>query len=658
MAQPPQISLTRKLVTLILVITGVALLLACAGFVARDVVTFRKLMRQDLLARAELVARSSTAALAFDDAAPANDILNSLTADPHLLSATIFRPDGTSLASYVRRDLRDTKATLNLHTEGFGFEDNLLWVACPVRSADGVLGRVVLQSDLGALRSRINQYIEIAALVFALSFAVAILLSAQLQRFISRPVLALAQTADEVAARKDYSIRAVKRSHDEIGHLVERFNEMLAQIESRDAELHQAHDELEQRVTERTAELSHANAALQSEMAERQRAEEVLRQAQKMEAVGQLAAGIAHDYNNILTVIQGHIELLLQTRGSDAELKESLTQVASAATRAANLTRQLLAFSRRQVMQPRSLDINEVVSNLIKMLSRILGEHIALELRLRPALPKIHADIGMIEQVLTNLAVNARDAMPNGGNLTIATEFVPLDETAAKKHHPQARAGNFICLRVADFGCGMDRATLTRIFEPFFTTKSVGKGTGLGLATVYGIVQQHKGWIEVKSELEKGSEFLVYLPESDEVAASSDTELFFNGPLRGGTETILVVEDEPSVRALVCSILSSNGYKILEAGDGPEALRIWEKQNGKIDLVLTDLVMPGGLTGRELAHRLKAIEPRVRIIYTSGYSLEVAGRDLALEPDFHFLPKPYHPPSLLRAIRSRIEMGK
>jgi len=390
-------------------------------------------------------------------------------------------------------------------------------------------------------------------------------------------------------------------------------------------------------------------------MTERQRAEEVLRQVQKMEAVGQLAAGIAHDYNNILTVIQGHIELLLQTRGDDADLKESLTQVATAATRAANLTRQLLAFSRRQVMQPRPLDINEVVSNLIKMLSRILGEHIALELRLRPALPNIHADIGMIEQVLTNLAVNARDAMPDGGNLTISTQFVTLEEADAKKQHPQARAGNFVRLQVADCGSGMDAATLARIFEPFFTTKSVGKGTGLGLATVYGIVQQHQGWIEVQSEPGKGSEFFVYLPESNEVVSSSETE-YFTGPVRGGSETILVVEDEPSVRALACAILCSTGTKILEAGDGPEALRIWDKQKGKIDLVLTDLVMPGGLTGRELAHRLKAVQPDVKIIYTSGYSLEVAGRDLALEPDFHFLPKPYHPPSLLRAIRNRIEM--
>ncbi len=650
------ISLTRKLVTLILIITGVALLLACAGFVARDVVTFRKLIRQDLMARAELVARSTTTPLTLNNPALANEILNTLNADPHLLNATVFRSDGSMLAAYIRRDLRDAKPKLNLHTEGFGFENNLLWVACPVRSADGVLGRVVLQTDLGALRSRINKYVEIAALVFVLSFAVAILLSTQLQQFISRPVLALAQTADEVATRKDYSIRAIKRSHDEIGHLVDRFNEMLTQIESRDAALHKAHDELEQRVTERTEELSRANTALQAEMTERQRAEEVLRQVQKMEAVGQLAAGIAHDYNNILTVIQGHIELLLQTRGHDTELKESLTQVATAATRAANLTRQLLAFSRRQVMQPRSLEINEVVSNLVKMLSRILGEHIALELRLHPALPKIHADIGMIEQVLTNLAVNARDAMPDGGNLTISTQFAVLDEAAAKKH-PLARAGSFVCLRVADSGCGMDRATLARIFEPFFTTKSVGKGTGLGLATVYGIVQQHQGWIEVKSQPGSGSEFVVYLPESNEVISSSETE-FLTGPVRGGDETILVVEDEPSVRALACAILSSNGYKILEAGDGPEALRIWEKQGGKIDLVLTDLVMPGGLTGRELARQLKTIQPDVKIIYTSGYSLEVAGRDLALEPDFHFLPKPYHPPSLLRAIRNRIEMRK
>ncbi|MFM2081484.1 MAG: hypothetical protein RL380_175 [Verrucomicrobiota bacterium] len=773
------ISLTRKLVYLILLVAGTVLLLASAAFVTRDWLTARNQLEQELNNRAALVAKNLSAAVTFNDRATADEIIRFLGADRHLTHAATFLRDGQILAAYRRADLARDPGPIPLRSTGVQFEDRGVWISTVIRAANGEhVGQLVLHSDLLALHERLKEDLIITASVLLFSILIAILLSAALQPLISRPILQLARTADEVATRRDYAIRATKTSRDEIGHLVDRFNEMLTQIATRDDALHAAQVQLEARVAERTAELTHSNATLQSEIFERQRVEKILResearftlafkanplamciatldegrilntndallrtlvrprehfldrtlvetglcadpqqfheysrellahqpirdreclfhtadgqprrallsltriqldqtpaalvilnditerlnleaqlrQSQKMEGIGQLAAGVAHDYNNILTIIQGHIELVMQTHRHDALLTESLTHVATAANRATNLTRQLLAFSRRQVMQPKPIELNEIVTNLVKMLARILGEHITLELHLWPSLPNIHADIGMMEQVITNLAVNARDAMPNGGKLSLTTELVTLDPSAPRQH-PQARPGKFVLLRITDTGTGMDEATLARAFEPFFTTKPVGKGTGLGLATAYGIVQQHRGWIEVRSTVGQGTEFRLYLPESPLAKTTGNTDRII-APLKGGSETILLVEDETSVRQLARAILANSGYTILEAGDGPEALKIWEQHHGKIDLVLTDLVMPNGLTGRELARKLKAVRPTLKIIYTSGYSVDVAGRDLAEEPDFHFLPKPYHPPSLLRAVRARLE---
>lgn len=384
--------------------------------------------------------------------------------------------------------------------------------------------------------------------------------------------------------------------------------------------------------------------------------ENQLRQAQKMEAVGQLAAGVAHDFNNLLTVIQGHVSLRLASPNLEPVMTESLKQVLSAAERAAALTSQLLAFSRKQIMQPRALDLNELIGNLSHMLRRLIGEHINLQCEWSTEMPCVFADACNLEQVILNLTVNARDAMPQGGDLTLRTAIVETDTDYAWRN-PEARTGRFVCLTVTDTGCGMDTVTQSHIFEPFFTTKDVGKGTGMGLATVYGIVKQHNGWIEVSSEVGQGTTFQIFLPVTEKSPESiiETTEL---RPLRGGQETILMVEDEPLLRELVQCVLQEHGYRILAASSGVEALRIWNEHHGEIDLLLTDMVMPGGMTGRQLAEQLEPCDSNLKVIFTSGYSQDVVARDFTLNEGINFLPKPYHPPTLVEMVRKCLDEAK
>jgi signal transduction histidine kinase/ActR/RegA family two-component response regulator/HAMP domain-containing protein len=395
----------------------------------------------------------------------------------------------------------------------------------------------------------------------------------------------------------------------------------------------------------------HAYAA---DITDRLSLEAQLRQSQKMESVGQLAAGVAHDFNNMLTIIQGHAGLLLANTALPPGLADSTQAIYFAAERASSLTRQLLMFSRKNVMQPKLLDLREVVANMSKMLQRLLGEHIIMEFNPPAEIPLVQADTGMMEQVIMNLAVNARDAMPRGGRLQIATSSAEV-KAAYVKAHPEARPGMFVCLEVMDSGCGMDAATMARIFEPFFTTKEVGKGTGLGLATVYGIVKQHEGWIEVSSEPAHGARFSVYLPASGAAVQARPTPANVPIPVRGGRETILVVEDEPVLRDMAHMILKDCGYQILEASSGVEALKVWERYRDNIDLVLTDMVMPEGISGMDLAQRLHGSRPDLKIIFASGYSMDDIDTQFVRKGHAAFLQKPYTHVSLAKAVRDCLD---
>ena len=384
------------------------------------------------------------------------------------------------------------------------------------------------------------------------------------------------------------------------------------------------------------------------DITERERLTDQLRQSQKMQAVGELAGGVAHDFNNLLMVVKGHAQILLDRIPESSPLRLSAEQVEKAADRAATLTRQLLAFSRKQVLQPRVLDMNDAVAGMIKMFSRVIGENIEMAFIPGGRLGRVKADPGQIEQVLLNLVVNARNAMPSGGRLTIETSNVELDSAYAAAH-TSVEPGQYVMLTVTDTGCGMDAATQARIFEPFFTTKGPGKGTGLGLATVYGVVKQSGGYIYVYSEIGRGTTFKIYLPqvtaELDKLALDSQKKKSVRG-----SETILFVEDEQSVRELVRDYLVAAGYCMLEASDGTQALKVAAAHPGPIHMLITDVVMPH-LSGPELATKLTAQRPNLRVLFISGYTDDTVFRHGVLEGGVAFLQKPFNLKALSQKIR-------
>ncbi|MDB6067444.1 MAG: Histidine kinase [Pedosphaera sp.] len=390
------------------------------------------------------------------------------------------------------------------------------------------------------------------------------------------------------------------------------------------------------------------------DMTEQLGLEEQLRQSQKMESVGQLAAGVAHDFNNILTIIQGHSGLLMSRPGLSPAMTSSIQAMSFAAERAVSLTRQLLMFSRKQVMQTKSVQLKAIVADMSKMLQRLIGENIALHCDSPTQLPSFKGDAGMMEQILMNLTVNARDAMPRGGELTISTDHVQINEGYARLH-TDARPGMFVRLQVKDTGGGMDAATMKRIFEPFFTTKAAGKGTGLGLATVYGIVKQHSGWIEVQSQIGQGTTFKIYFP-ADTRPSEEHTEIFVPAAqVRGGGETILVVEDEAGLRDLAQLMLQDCGYRVVQAASGVEALTVWQKHQSNIDLLLTDMIMPDGLSGKDLAESLLGHKPGLKVVFTSGYNVEDLRGDQSYQKGSRFLQKPYSRFTLAQAIRDCLD---
>jgi two-component system cell cycle sensor histidine kinase/response regulator CckA len=731
----------RKLTMIAVTAAGAAIFLACASFVAYELITFRAAMVRGLSTQAEIVARQSAAALVFEDPEDARATLDALRAEPRVVSAAIYTRDGSLFASYVRDGEGHAPAASrppNGPVEGHAFEKGRLVLFRPIRMDEGVIGIVQIESDLSEMAARLQRYALIVLCVLLASLVVAHGTASRLQRVITVPVQQLAATAQAVSSRRDYSVRAVSDARDELGQLVETFNHMLDQIRDRDLALHASEEQyrllfesnphpmwvfdpgtraflavndaavrvyaysrdeflamgvdallpaadasaadpgdlretradiasdglwkhrrkdgsiidVEVSTSETVFRGRPARFVLATDVSARKQLEDQLLQSQKMEAVGRLAGGVAHDFNNLLGVITGYSDLLGRSLSPQDPAQARLAQIRKAAERATGLTRQLLAFSRKEVIQPRVLDLNEVVGDMEKLLQRLIGEDVRLVTRLAGDLGRVRADRGQIDQVILNLAVNARDAMPEGGDLIIETSNEALDEAYAGSHADVA-PGRYVMIAVSDTGHGMDVATISHIFEPFFTTKEQGKGTGLGLATVFGIARQSGGHINVYSEAGKGATFKLYLPrvnaDVDLLESESST-----APAPRGNETILLVEDAEALGAMIQEILTGAGFSVLEFSDPQEALTRMAAHQGPLDLVLTDVVMPH-MSGPELVRTVRETRPQAKALFMSGYTNEAIGRQGVLDPGTNFIQKPFTAEALLRAVRAAID---
>jgi signal transduction histidine kinase/DNA-binding response OmpR family regulator/HAMP domain-containing protein len=774
-------SIKARLLRTGLLTAATALITAVLVMSIRDFVFFRTALLRNLAVEAMIVGANSTAALTFENPKDAEETLGALRNSPNIVFARISDKDGAVFAEY-RRDGKAAVPLLppDLRTDGHVFSADRVSLSRPIVIENEFLGTIVIQSDLAEFYHRLLVVNGSAVLIIAITLTIAALLLSKWRHSITDPLQALTVLTQTVSQEKNYSVRAELPRLDELGTLAAGFNDMLAQLQKRDAELAMHHKHLEGLVTKRTTELARTNASLQLELSERERVqgalqqseeqyrrmsqefhalldaipdsltlqspemevlwanagaargmhrpleqvvgrcchelwhdratpckncpvrrsfdtgepesgsfttadertwdvrtvplkdqhgavtrvievarditvqrrlEEQLLQSQKIEAVGRLAGGVAHDFNNLTAIVLGYGEMLLKQLPPESPSRKSVEQIVAAGKRSAKLTRQLLAFSRRQLLQPAVLDLNDLLRDLKKMLGRLIGEDVEIELVLAADLGRVTADPGQIEQVVMNLVLNARDAMSRGGKLTLETANVEFDHECALGQ-ASVLPGSYAMLAVTDTGSGMDKPTMARLFEPFFTTKEKGKGTGLGLATAYGIVKQSGGYISAFSEPGKGTTFNIHLPRTDAEPVAKAVEAGGEAP-RGNGERILLVEDEASLRELCESVLSGLGYRVSPAGSGQEALALVLEQGLEPDLLVTDVVMPG-MSGAELSEQLRRVKSGLRVLFMSGYMDDTITRHIVLDQTAHFIPKPFTERALATKVREAL----
>jgi signal transduction histidine kinase len=654
-------SIQGKLLAIIMATSACAVLLAGTLMLLVNFYEGRSLLLQNLTIEGRVLAANSTAALAFDDPEAAGEVLGHLRSAPQIRAAALYDHEGRLFASYFPPDGNPAPVPLKPGPdEAQSGLDRIPIVETVVLNGRRI-GTVFVHTDLRALYQQIGTSAAGMALVAGLSLLAAFFAALRLQRYVSAPVLALAQVAKDVSERRDYSLRASHLTQDEVGMLVDAFNSMLDQIQQRDRQLETHRNHLQQEVEARTSELTQTNVQLQGEIDQRNRTETALRlsqeqlfRSQKMEALGNLTGGIAHEFNNLLQIISGFSEVMLLQLPAGSAIRRDLEGIIEAVDRGAAVTNQLLAFSRRQLHQPKVLALNGFMTKLGTVLQRLLGEQITLVTELDPSLGNVKADWGQLEQVIINLALNARDAMPRGGRLTFTTANVELDEQAARKF-TGGRPGAFVMFSVSDNGIGMDAATKARMFEPFFTTKPMGQGTGLGLSTVYGIVHQNQGIIDVESEPGGGTTLRIYLPRVNEpaeqvepIASTTPT------PLSRRAKTIVLAEDESAVRMVVQRALEAQGFQVLAAPSGSEAIQLSQQHPGPLHLLLTDIAM-SGMNGVELSQRLLDLYPDMKVLYMSGHAqdaIRLSGPGEAVRP---FLQKPFSLSVLVRKVREVLE---
>lgn len=762
-------TIRRKLMLVLLLTVGIVLLVATILLSVNEAITARADEKEELSSLGDILAKNASAALLFNDQKASAETLSGLGARTGIISAMIIKSDRSVMAEFQASPssgkavevLKDaggrflvTEASFNSLLE----ESKNRWdwdfdidVIRPIMLNDSTIGWVIICSDLSKLYRKFTSFIVMIVLVLIIALVMAYILANRFQRVITGPILNLAKTMRSISSTMNYDVKVEKQSSDEIGVVIDSFNDMLEQVRLRDVRLQGQQHELQKSelqfrdisrqfnalldampdsiaLISRDRKIIWANHAAACRMSaapheeaepkcyracfgrsepcepcpversfqsgepsvetittedgktwelraipvkeqgqagvvnvievsrdntEQRNIETQLMQAQKMDSIGRFAGGIAHDLNNILSAIIGYSELASTLGPGDANLREYLGTVISSGEKAAALTRQILAFSRKQVMEMRPLDLNVVIEQMGKMIARLIGEDILIVYQLEPRIRNIHADTSQLEQVILNLAVNARDAMPNGGRLKITTADVVLDEASVRDS--STPPGSYIVVTVSDTGTGMTPEIREKIFEPFFTTKERGKGTGLGLATVFGIVKQHHGYIYVDSEPGKGTAFRAYFPATDDARIAED-EPADSAASPGGSETILVVDDDSSLRELVVTMLASLGYRVYGAEGADTALEKSRALPGAIDLLLTDVVMPHK-NGREVAEIVLAERAGIKVLFMSGYTDEIIARNGILESGAAFLQKPISRASLAKKVRQVLDGG-
>ncbi len=646
-------SISRKFMAAVMATTFVAVLVSGVANLAYDIHDFRADVVADVSAQADLLAKVSMAAIEFDDQASASGLLNQFQTAPNIEAAAIYRADGTVFASYLTTGQSGGAVPPRAAPPGHVIDGNHVALLKPIVRGSERLGSVYLRAAY-PLDSRIERNLKLLAAVVLLSLGIAAFVSSWLQSAVTRPVKAVTQAVRALIARRDFTQRVVKTTEDETGVLVDAFNSMLAEIGSYSSLLETSNAALQFEVTERQraeAALSELNASLEQRIAARslelERANDQLRQAQKMEAIGQLTGGVAHDFNNVLQVISGNLQLLAMTLPEDAAAQRRIETAKFATDRGAKLSQQLLAFARRQPLQPATINLGRVLRAMDDMLRRALGEAVEIETVVAGGLWNTMIDPNQIENAILNLAINARDAMKGSGKLTLELGNAMLDDMYTGREK-ELVAGQYVMLAISDTGCGMPPEVIERAFEPFYTTKREGEGTGLGLSMVFGFVKQSGGHVKIYSEVGNGTTVKLYLPRSHHAEQISADEVDLDAV--GGHETILVVEDDLAVQATVVDMLKQLGYRVVSANDGEAALHVL--QSGvAVDLLFTDVVMPGPVRSPELARLAKLLLPDLAVLYTSGYTQNAIVHGGRLDPGVELISKPYRREDLARKFR-------
>ncbi|HTZ19071.1 MAG TPA: ATP-binding protein, partial [Dissulfurispiraceae bacterium] len=606
------ISIKRKLIIIIMVTSIVALLLTSVAFVAYDLITLRQAMIQDVSMLSQVISANSTAALIFNDRRAAEENLEAFIYSPQIVAACIYNNEGRIFASYVRSDMAGQLSLPAPQDAGYHFGSNYLTMFRRVDLDNKPIGMVYVQYDLEELRSRAQRNTVIVIIIVMVVSCTTFIVSSRLQRVISEPILNLAKTAKLISQEKRYSLRAEKHGKDEVGLLIDGFNEMLSEIQKRDAELESQRGFLEVQVAERTADLRRTNKELLDEIQERAKTEDELLKARRLESIGLLAGGIAHDFNNLLTAILGNISLAKMHVPREGRAFERLLEAEKASMRASDLTNQLLTFSKGGAPVKKTASVVELLIDSASF--ALSGSNVKCEFDLAEDIWPADIDEGQISQVINNVIINADHAMTEGGLIMVQARNVVISEA----DRLPLKEGRYIKISIRDQGTGIPSDMLPKIFDPYFTTKP--KGTGLGLTTCYSIVKRHDGLITAESVMGSGSTFFIYLPASEGKVNAGRGEIESS---LSGKGKVLVMDDEEMIREVAGRMLNHLGYEVGLAADGNEAVALYttaKSEGNPFDIVIMDLTIPGGMGGKETIQKLAEIDPGIRALVSSGYS--------------------------------------